>query len=657
VRYTVLLLPLLAALFACDSDSGGNDGSGGGRGCPGNANVDPQSASELAPEKEAQGYLCPLGNQHWFRIQVPAGQPVVNVSLRNDTPLSQVKLSYTIRDADGQTGVDQSPPPQPLGNAKQVLRYSHCVPKAGTYYLQVQSFGNEGQDTRNPFFLSYTTAPDPDTGEPGNSARDGAVQLTGQDQRGFIACKGDRDFYKITVGDGRLLDISLTTPAPTPALNLKYTLLDDQLARVADDAVPTGMVATSLKVVRVTPRAGTYYLVVEDQAAGSDGMTPYTLKVRDIAEPDMNERPARNDSPGAATSLGTWACGGGASFGRTAFLAARADVDWYRITVNGVGPACQGVLEVAASWGGGGQALRPQVSFIYSDPASPCTTMAGKDPDKECAFLSKDCGENDNNCQHLGNTCDRQRRKCTGAAVCMPDRNCGAVQFTKSQAVTMTPTPAFISTAQPLIQNGTYYIRVRDYQSQGYDTVTPYSLALRAITDTREPNNFYSPYASPPSSVVRGDAGFIMRNKITLGQTVTAKIAYERDQDFYVLDHPCPGADCTLAVDYASSTDRSPVYFTYQFENQDGRLLAGWPATPMMRQAMAPRQSGRFGDGDGNCLFASKGFRGPFFLWVADWVGQGGPKWDLDATYTFTVRKVMDGCSAACRAAPFNCGQ
>ncbi|MCS6914195.1 MAG: hypothetical protein RMK29_04555 [Myxococcales bacterium] len=641
------LLGLL--LLGCGPGDSDDDSPSSSRGCPGNANVEPASALELAAGAVTQGFICPIGNQHWFRIQVPPGQPVLTVELRNDTPLSPVKLSYTLRAADGMTPVDQPPPPA-SGSGKQILHYAHCVPQPGTYYLQVQSFGNDAQDTRNPFTLSYRTAADPDPGEPHNNDPAGAIALGGAEQRGYIACKGDRDFYKITLGDGALLDISLSTAAPTPGLNLKYMVLDAQMGLVAEEAVQTGMMATALRTVRPTREAGTYFVVISDLGAGSNLQVPYVLRAATFAEPDVNERPTRNDSPEAATLLGSWTCGGGASFGRMAYLASRADNDWYRINLTGVGPACQAVIDVSVSWGTGGQAVRPQVSLIYPDAAVGMYPGTACVKDEDCRFLRQDCAGDDNRCEYLGNQCDRQARKCTGAAVCLPEKFCGVLQFAKQQT---TAGPASVRTAQPLVGAATYYLRIRDFESKGYDPTTPYALAVRLSTDDREPNNFYSPYQVPDNSLVR-NASFAMRNKIMLGETVTSRIGYERDQDFYVFDHPCPGADCTLSVTYSTSQP-SRVYHTYQVE-VDGRLVAGWPAPPAVRGTAPQVTNEVFGDGVHTCFYASRHNRGPFFLWVSDLL-RGGPLWDQDTTYTFTIRKVQDGCSDLCRKAPYNCGQ
>ena len=107
---------------------------------------------------------------------------------------------------------------------------------------------------------------------------------------------------------------------------------------LATNAVSNGRTATNLVAAEATPGAGTYYLIVEDQMdAGSDPAHPYSLTVRPFAEPDGNDKPTRNDTTANATALGAFACGGGVSFGKTAYLASRADVDWYKVTLSGVG--------------------------------------------------------------------------------------------------------------------------------------------------------------------------------------------------------------------------------------------------------------------------------------------------------------------------------
>ena len=113
------------------------------------------------------------------------------------------------------------------------------------------------------------------------------------------------------------------------------------------------------------------------------------------------------------------------------------------------------------------------------------------------------------------------------------------------------------------------------------------------------------------------------------------------------------------------TSQASRVYYTYQVE-VDGALIAGWPAErPRPMPPMAPTlqsTNGTFGGADTDmpapttCFFASKRKTGPYFLWVSDLL-KGGPLWDQDTSYTFTVSKAQDGCSTICKQVPFNCGQ
>lgn len=650
---SALLLPS-ALTLSCGGGTDDPDERTGVKGCPGNSNVDPQSATDLAAGQSKQGYLCPVGSQHWFRITVPEGQQIVSVDLRNDTTLTAVKLTYDLRGADGQMPVDSAPPPKVQGMVKQSLRYSHCVPAAGTYYLQVHSYADDAADVRNPFTISYTTEKNPDPRKPGNTNAAGAVDLAGGEQRGYIACKGEKSFYKLNVPDGHLLDLRLSTAAPTPRLNLKYTLLDAQMGYVADDAAPSGAAAaTDLRVIRAVPKGGTYYVVVEDQGSGADLANAFTLKATTFQEPDQQDRTTRNDVAAAATDLGSFACGGSLTLpGKTGFLASRADVDWYKLRLSGVGPTCQVALEVDASWGGGGQAITPQVSLIYPDMYN--ADMAQNTPcvkDSDCRVLKRTCSD-DNRCEFVGHQCNRQEGRCAASAVCLPEGHCGALQYAKQQDRKGTE-PARVRTAQPLSAAGVYYLRVRDFQSQGYDAATPYTLAVRLVTDDGEANNTYNPLGI---GGVPGGASFEAQYKISLGAPRTSAIRYERDVDYYVFDHPCPGADCTLSATYSTSA-ASPVYFTYEMLNAGGKTLAAWPAAPMPRMPMAPRVPDTvFGDGVNTCLFAAKDQGTKLYIKVADLLAQGGPLWDLNATYTFTLRKVQDGCSDLCKN-KFGCGK
>ena len=124
------------------------------------------------------------------------------MDLHNTVPLTAVRLTYTLRMDDGMMmPVDQPPPPTTV-NGAQSVQFTHCVPQPGTYLVEIQSYGDSAEDSRNPFTFSYTTLADPDPNEPGNNTVAGAVALTGSAQTGAISCKGDAT--------------STRSPSPTP---------------------------------------------------------------------------------------------------------------------------------------------------------------------------------------------------------------------------------------------------------------------------------------------------------------------------------------------------------------------------------------------------------------------------------------------------------
>jgi hypothetical protein len=648
-------------LASCGDDVRKNDGGteeGGTASCPGgiDKSVDTQTAVALEAGKEVQGHVCPVKDQDFYKVAVPAGARLLHLKLQSTVQVTNVQLTYLILDSKGTTA--GTAPPWTAAGIRSFDDY-HCL-APGTYFVLVKDEGDDGKDGNNPYKLSYGAQADTDANEPNDDAK--AAKDPGKP--GAIACKGDRDFYKASVGADQLLEVKLTSDKASK-VDLRYTIYDAENQKVAEDGIPDGSKApAALTTIHALPKPGAYTIAVEDGGGDdSDPTMSYTLAVATKPEPDAGDKGTRNDRPATATKLDWGACQGGCT--KSGQIASKADVDYYRIDgmPAGISPDNPAVIEVSVVFDGGSSKVDPQVGLIYPDAASPCAK------DNCCRVLKKSC-LSDLDCSNATYSCIQKEdlfcsdaecapgagtgcvteRACAGAVACLPEKQCGAEQVTRFDD-NGEKDGAAVRTAQPLLHPGPWYIRVSDFKNDDYDYGKGYTLTVKVRMDpdgTKELNSAYIPILLPTSiktgelhaKVAKAKAG-----KITLGQAVSGYISYEGDQDWYVLDHPCPGNDCNLAVSFKASgscpsgANGGGLELVYTLHKDDGE---GWFAFP---QAPTAGQSGSYGY-PGQCLYAFAKHKGDpaYYFSVSDYKHNS---WSWDCQYQFTVTKT-DGCNAPC---------
>jgi hypothetical protein len=630
---------------------------GGTASCPGgiDKSVDPATAVKLEAGKEVTGYVCPVKDQDFYKVTVPAGSRLLKIELQATVDVTNVQLTYLILDASGKTA--GTAPVWSAGGMRSYVDF-HCLPP-GDYTILVKDDGDDGKDGNNPYKLKYSTEADPD----GNEPNDTAATAKDPGKQGSIACKGDRDYFKASVGANQLLEVKLTTAAASK-VDLKYTIYDDQNQAVATDGIADGSKgATNLSTIHALPKAGAYTIAVEDaNGDDSDPKSTYTLALATKAEPDANDQGARNDTPATATKLDYGACQGGCS--KTGQIASKADVDYYKLEglPAGISPDNMAVIEVTVDFGAS-SVVDPQIGLVYPDANSPCTK------DNCCRVLKGTC-VSDLDCKNATYSCIQKEdifcsdpvcapaagpgcvteKACAGAVTCLPEKLCGGEQVTRYDD-DGSKNGAAIRTAQPLLHPGPWYIRVNDFKNDDYEYGKGYTITVKVRMDpdgAKELNSEYLPILLPTSVKTHEFHAKVAKTKalkVTLGQAVTGHISYEGDQDWYVLDHPCPNADCNLAVSFSASgscpggTNGSGLEMVYGLHKDDGDP---WFAFP---QAPTPSQSGSYG-GSAQCLYAFAGDGAKnYFISVSDLKHNN---WSWGCQYSFTVTKTADGCNAPC---------
>ncbi len=137
---------------------------------------------------------------------------------------------------------------------------------------------------------------------------------------------------------------------------------------------------------------------------------------------------------------------------------------------------------------------------------------------------------------------------------------------------------------------------------------------------------------------------------------IEGSLAYENDLDWYRYDHPCPGEDCMLRVQF--EIDPGPVDAVMSVY----REKALWydtlnPTTELPAQTLLDKSFGGLG-ASASCFYAYQGHEGdPFnyYLMVRDLADVR--EWSADQRYRVCVEKVADGCSSPCKLYPDGCGQ
>ena len=662
-----LVLAALLWFAACGQSNEGNDGGsdawdGGLDDCRRDNSQKGDKSSEwklTAGGQSASGWICPVGDidHYWFETSQP--RTIVSIHLSNNAQLSPVDLCYDLFregqntrlggqcDSNGMDGVTD-------------LKGSYYLEQAGVYFIEVRDQNGDEQDSRmmNNYLLAIETVSDPDPYEPNNSKTE-AKAIGGQ--AGFVSYSGDKDWFSVPVGAAnQIMKLQLKAQNRT-AVDLRYEVLrPDGVTPVNSGQVTDGQKETAdLQDTLALGEAGTYYIVVSDAYDDdTDTQVGYTLTVSVEQNPDVRDRGPNNDDWENATSLQS-----GVAV-PDAYLATRADVDWYVITSPGTTDTSPALIEVELEVPSQ-SALVPAVDLVVADPRTSCT--AGD----ECKFLSWSCGGCNNVDQCLdaqcpSHECDRATGKCTAAGMCL---NGGSYWGCGIRSLVMQG-PDFgvggnakhLKTVAPMYGER-YYLMVRDYGARHYDAANPYRLTVtvRPEPDTNEfpPNGLYLPYITGTQEEETRDWNRSLAKTITCTDSgteitcgpITGYISFRGDQDWYVLklagqNYTVPKENETDPATMGPNVDFN-VLWDWSFSGSNMRL-----GYVVMRGAeeMGPELvsgSGTWGDEAGQCSYICGEYHAPvtLYLWVFT---PDFKKYDYSNPYRVTIRAVRGVCPANC---------
>ena len=670
MRNVTRWLPIVLFAAACSNPPENNSVVDPGQStCERDQMNDPASAGELSVGESLEGFICPVEDEDWFKLTVPPGSALFGIELALSAQLSAVEISYALFSVSGGEPdvVVAQPPSTGIGQAHN---YTHCV-DPGEYLLVVRDSGNNAQDFRHPYTLTTTTRPDPDTNEPNGSAASATPIQIGTPQTGYVACRGDEDWYSIDIPDGQLLSIQLSSAVATYEPTVR--VYDPAGELLVDETNPSGSVQpTDINRFQVLPGSGNYSIVVsDDDNEHADPNVPYTLTVTLVADSDPNEP---NNHPDEATPLSATPVTCGADFGSalstTGTIGSPGDDDWFVLPLSG----CEnGIIEAtvelqtagmsaAAQWELAAE-VQASVTLVKPHAPSPCSA------DGDCTRLQAAC-DDALECNGLFETCLNDGL-CAGATVCLPGGQCGANQTQRFYSCpprleecmpsATPPRPNAARLAAPLNGESAVYLRVGDFQSNGSAPDVPYTFTVRVRQDpdTNEPNNLYTneiqnplpvrahqPFAVdvPVHDCVAGDC-------CGAGDWITGSIGYEFDLDWFRYDHPCPGEDCTVRVNY--QVEAGPVDLVMNLFHGSSLWFTAFDIDEQPMQSAISGALGGTTAGD-SCFYAFNGHGNDYYLLARDLntlypdgenIRPESRDWDANQTYSFCVEKVSNTCS------------
>ncbi len=656
-------------LAACKTQRGGASPDAAGAppvDCSANVSGGSGDAVAITSGQTYEGLICYEGRSNWYRLAVPAGSTLLDVSAGYPSGVvTPVHLDVKVFAKTSDTSLTQlqelrAPPQFDAGVSS--IHTTVLVPGTGDYYIQAADAQGTGFDPANAYALTVAFATDPDSHEPNDSP---ATAKATDSSPGYLAYLGDVDVFSVSVANVTdLLTLTLGNPATAPA-PIRYQITASGGAILAEGSAPP--FATPLSTVLPSTGAGTYYLSLSSPAGTApdrnvaDG---YSVSFGTTPNPDTTTHHtiAAATCPGGGSGPCTMAYSGTAVTlpPQTGYIAVPGQRDFYRVDVTS-GAALVLQMDLTSS----STTVKYAVDLLTPDPTSPCQV------DGDCAALHQPCTK-DTDCE-LSHAClPAGQHKfcptsgvsctlCEGAGLCIPTGPSGGVcamsQYLSAYVRGGKPTGAsVVSAAQPLFTSGAHYVAVHDAQYTGYDDSNPYTLRLELVpepdpndrsTTPAARNNFYDPYPTATSDRTPDKLRAVPLTAAQLQAGVTGYISYQTDEDWYSFASPCDPAtgstNCGIDFQWTQPASTVKVAFFVLDENtllpQESFAYSGPvpPAAPIV---------GSFDNSTcSSCSFGTVGKK--YYMQVTD-IHERSWDYATSGQYTFKVSSVTAGCPRAC---------
>jgi hypothetical protein len=213
LKTRILTASLALGLALACSENGKQDADAGpdsGEACQWDEDSEPATAGQLSFDSAVEGFICPQGDQDWYAFTVATGSELLRVDLSVDAPVSPLNLTYGVWDGAA-AEVLHSPQSSEAALAGEPLSIVHGL-EAGSFYLVVRDRGDDAEDVWHPYNLTLDAFADPDPNEINNTPEQ-ATSYGSDPMEGYIAYRGDQDWYQIIAAAHDLLHVHLTMPA------------------------------------------------------------------------------------------------------------------------------------------------------------------------------------------------------------------------------------------------------------------------------------------------------------------------------------------------------------------------------------------------------------------------------------------------------------
>jgi hypothetical protein len=284
------------------------------------------------------------------------------------------------------------------------------------------------------------------------------------------------------------------------------------------------------------------------------------------------------------------------------------------------------------------------VDLLLADPDTPCS------PGDTCEVLTQTCGGGNcgssvecANAQCPSHECVTHLGKCSGGGVCLPG-GCAVRSLTLYGADwSQSYNGRQLHTTAPMYAS-TYYILVRDFHSDQFDSDRAYRLTatVRDEKDTHEQpaNGLWIPYADNEQEDETRNWNRSMASTINCsdsGGTITCEIegylSYRGDQDWYKLDSIPTGQNYDLQFPWSFSGN-SAMIINYTM------YLGGGAHTGFVEST----GSGTWGTSGCVYICGAMHTSRPAYLRV---MHKDRKEYDFDNPYRITI-KAIPGCPSSC---------
>ena len=301
----------------------------------GDGNNSPESATPVDCGGVAQDAIQALMDVDWFRVDMPAAADILAFSLAMAP--GNPDLLLTLYESSGTTAIVSMSDPDGR-DGPTVLGRNVRLLQSGYYYLSVRDSLDDDADAGLLYDLSVQCVADPDPNEPNGNFATTAQNRTNATPlpldttlSGWIAFQEDEDWYRVTMPQDGLLNLSIQTSAGGMPVDLLCTLLESDGESVEREfVVDAGADPTDFSLRLALP-SGVHYLRIQDEGDdGADLVNSYSVQARFEPDPDANEPngnfPTEQQNRNNATPLlmGVPATG---------YIGSNADQDWFQVFV------------------------------------------------------------------------------------------------------------------------------------------------------------------------------------------------------------------------------------------------------------------------------------------------------------------------------------